>query len=147
CARSIAERRTVGSSDSISTARKPLSAPPPTARANWSAGTCFTSQPSKSRTASLSSCGSMSVSRMESLITDSPNRSRRLGALHLEVALDRRGKRRKIERLLDVVVGARLQRLVFVAELVERGDHDDPNRSPERGMLLHHAADFPAVAA
>src|SRR6185503_19328234 len=100
-----------------------------------------TSHPSRRLTASVTEVSVESVSSRESL------KSRSLGALHRQIALDRGGQRRQIERLLDVIISADLQRLALVLPFVERGHHHHAHRAAERWMLFHDAANLPTVAS
>src|SRR5579885_66115 len=145
CARSVAKRSTVGSDVVTSIARTPERAA--TAFANSPGVTRSRLQPSRRLSASATEASLESVSSSESLTTSSKVDSRRLGALHGEIPLHRIQQRWKVERLLDVIVGADLQRFALVLPLVERGHHHDTNRAAQHGMLLHDAADLPAVAA
>src|SRR5690242_11012082 len=107
-----------------------------------------TRQPSMLSTAAATASDCESVSTIEPFSAMwAPSLSGGLRLPHGKVALDRRHQLWKVELLLDVIVGACLQRFALVTQLVQRRDHDHAHRLAERGVLLHHAADFPAVAS
>src|SRR5688500_10011281 len=66
---------------------------------------------------------------------------------HPGVAIHSLGELRELERLLDEVVGARLDRLPLVGPIVERRDHDDSHGAAVVRVLLDLPTNLPAVAA
>src|SRR5688500_5128928 len=115
-----------GSALVTSTARAP--AVVPIAAASSSGARCSTRQPSR-RSAALATTSSVESVRMTELFrwTTSGGHCRP----HRQVSLHGGGKRREVERLLNVIVRARLQRFLLVFHLVQRRHHDDARRLPQ----------------